>query len=359
MTRLREIASLLSAELDGNAELEVEAVRPIETAGPTDITFLASGKRPPDIPELRAGCVIVGRDVNRSLFGERVALLRMASPYLGFALVMQHFHPEAPPSFDGIASGATIHPTATIGASPRIANGASVGARCRIGNRVILHPGVSIGDDVDIGDDVHIFPNVTLYPRTRLGHRVRIHAGSVLGSDGFGYAASPQGAVKIQHRGCVVVEDDVEIGANVAVDRGALDDTIIRRGTKIDNLVQIGHNCVVGEHSFIAGQAGLAGSCTTGRGVQVGGQAGLSGHLHVGDGAQIAGQSGVHSNVAPGARLLGSPAMDLRLARRVVAVMPQLPELRMEIERLKRQVEDLMARDPNPAEAPRETARDA
>ncbi|MGE3165143.1 MAG: UDP-3-O-(3-hydroxymyristoyl)glucosamine N-acyltransferase [Planctomycetota bacterium] len=338
MTRLAELAALLSATLDGNPELEISSVAPIQTAGPHEVAFLAHGKRAPEPERLTAGCVIVGTDVTRHELGARVALLRVRDPYLGFALAMQHFHPEAAPSFSGIAPGATLHPTVEVGACPSIASGVWIGAGTRIGDNVILHAGVSVGDDVVLGDDVQVFPNVTIYSHSRIGHRVRIHAGAVLGSDGFGYAASSHGAIKIPHRGRVVIEDDVEVGANTTIDRGALDDTVIRRGAKIDNLVQIGHNCVVGAHSFIAGQAGLAGSCTIGQGVQIGGQAGLSGHLHVGDRARIAGQSGVHSSVPAGASMLGSPATDLRVARRTYAVLYQLPELRLEVERLRQAV---------------------
>lgn len=337
---LSAIATAIGAQLDG-PDRDVTAVRPLETAGPQDITFLNESRSPP--AHLEAAAVIVSGAVPRDRFQPHVSLLRMDQPYLGFARVMSIFHPPPLPSFNGVSAHAFVDPSAHLGQSVRIASGTVVGPGCVLGDRVVLHAGVTLGAGVMVGDDGVLHPRVVIYDRCVLGARVVVHAGTVVGSDGFGFARGPDGAVKIPHAGRVRIEDDVEIGANCAIDRGVLDDTVIGRGAKLDNLVQVGHNVIIGPHCLIAGQAGLAGSCKLGAGVIVGGQVGLAGHISIGAHAQIAGKSGVTRDVPEGARVLGYPATDLHTARRAMAILYQLPELRQHVDRLSRRLDELIA----------------
>lgn len=342
LRKLGEIAQAIGAEVDGDPELAIQAIMPTETAGPEHLTYLAEKKSPPAKETFQAGAIIVGKDADRSAFPGHTALVRSDNPYASFARALNLFYETPRPPFSGISELASIDDSAQLGEECHVAAGVFVGPGAILGSRVVLHPGVSISNDVVVGDDVELFPRVTIYPGCRLGSRVIAHAGAVIGSDGFGFAPTPEGGVKIPHSGSVIIEDDVEIGANTAIDRGALDDTIIGRGTKIDNLVQVGHNCVIGPHSIICGQVGLAGSSVIGQGVMLGGQVGLAGHLSVGDGAQVGAKSGVHSDVPAGAKYFGYPATDLRTARRALAILYQLPELRQHVDRIGRQLDELL-----------------
>jgi len=331
--KLAELAERLGCELRGDGTIEIRAVRSLEEAGEGDLAFLANPRYAAQAAATKASAVIVAADAGDL----PCATLRTANPYLAFAEALGLFHVprQAPPG---------IHPTAVVAASARIAEPVSIGAHA------------VIGEDAEIGPDAVIHPHVTIYAGVRIGRaftahagvvvredvvigdRVMLHAGVVLGADGFGFAPTPQGAVKIPQTGIVVVEDDVEIGANTTIDRATLGATVIRRGAKLDNLVMVGHNCEVGAHSFLAAQVGLAGSTKIGRGVQMGGQAGAAGHLTIGDGVQVVAQSGVPNSVPAGRIVGGYPAVEVTRWRRASAALLRLPQLLQRVRRLERAV---------------------
>jgi UDP-3-O-[3-hydroxymyristoyl] glucosamine N-acyltransferase len=250
----------------------------------------------------------------------------VANARVAFAKALAFFFPEPP-----FAAG--IHPSAVVAASAQVDPTAHIGPHCVIGERVrlgarsVLQSGNHIGADSVLAEDVNLFPNVTVYPRTQIGQRVRIHAGTTIGSDGYGYVLDGGTHLKVPQIGNVIIGDDVEIGANVTVDRGALGSTIIGKGTKIDNLVQIAHNVVVGEHCLLISQVGIAGSTKLGNYVVLAGQAGVAGHLKIGHQAVVAAQSGVMTDIPDGGKYLGSPAKPDRQAKREFIAIQHLPDL--------------------------------
>jgi UDP-3-O-[3-hydroxymyristoyl] glucosamine N-acyltransferase len=330
---LAELAERLGCALRGDGAIEIRAIRGLEEAGPGDLTFLANPRYAPQLAATRASAAIVAVGADEL----PIATLRAENPYLCFARALSLFHrPLQPP--------AGIHPTAVVAPSATIAEPASIGAYTVIGDDVVIgpgaviHPHVTIYPGVQIGRDFVAHAGVVVREHVRLGDRVVLHPGVVLGADGFGFAPSPQGAVKIPQIGIVVVEDDVEIGANTTIDRATLEATIIRRGAKLDNLVMVAHNCEVGAHSFLAAQVGIAGSTKIGRGVQMGGQAGAAGHLQIGDGVQVAAQSGVPNSVPAGRVVGGYPAVEVGIWRRTSAALLRLPELLRRVRRLERRI---------------------
>jgi len=329
--KLRALAEHLGCELRGDGEIEIHGVRSLEDAGVGDVAFLANVRYAPQLATTKASAVIIAASAPEV----PIATLRAENPYLCFARALTLFQPPRRPPVG-------VHPTAVIAPSARVGEGASIGAyavvgeRVEIGPRVTLHPHVTIYDDVRIGADFVAHAGAVIREDIRIGDRVIIHPGAVLGADGFGFAPSSEGAVKIPQTGTVTIEDDVEIGANTTIDRATLGSTTVRSGAKLDNLVMVGHNCEVGAHSFLAAQVGLAGSTKIGRGVQMGGQAGIAGHLTIGDGVRIVAQSGVPSSVPAGHVVGGYPAVEVTLWRRISAVLPRLPELFRRVRRLER-----------------------
>ena len=330
---LADIAARLGCEVRGDGSIDIRAIRGLEEAGPGDLTFLANPKYAAQLAATRASAAIVAT----SAADLSIATLRAENPYLAFAQALTLFHrPIRPP--------AGVHPTAVVAATARIAEPFSIGPYAVIGDDVVIgpgatiHPHVTLYPGVAIGRDFVAHAGVVVREHVRIGDRVVLHSGVVIGADGFGFAPSPTGAVKIPQAGIVIVEDDVEIGANTTVDRATLEATIIRRGAKLDNLVMIAHNCEVGAHSFLAAQVGIAGSTKIGRGVQMGGQAGAAGHLSIGDGVQVAAQSGVPNSVPAGKVVGGYPAMDVGLWRRTSAAILRLPELLRRVRRLERRL---------------------
>jgi UDP-3-O-[3-hydroxymyristoyl] glucosamine N-acyltransferase len=303
-----EIARRVGAELGGAvaSERRIRDVAPLETATEDDLSFLDNRRYIPAFRQTRAGAVIVAP----KLVGEAPAgacLLVTAQPYRAYALAAQAFHPEPPPTA-GIAPSAVIDPTATLGDGCAVEPNAVIGANVRIGQRCAIGPNAVIGAGVVLGDDVRVGPNASL-SHCLIGSRVRLYPGARIGQDGFGFAPDPNAPVKVPQLGLVVIGDDVEVGANTTIDRGAGPDTIIGAGTMIDNLVQIGHNVQIGRCCVIVAQVGISGSTRLGDYVMVGGQAGFAGHITIGDGARIGAQSGVMRDVNPGETLLGSPTM--------------------------------------------------
>ncbi|MDV2496137.1 MAG: UDP-3-O-(3-hydroxymyristoyl)glucosamine N-acyltransferase [bacterium] len=334
--RLDEVAALVGGTLHGDPSVEIEGVAGLNDAGPEDITFLADRKHIKDLARSQAAAVLAtsAEDIDRPV-------IEVANPYAAFADLLEAFHPSAPPP-GTVDERAAVDPSASLGEGVTLFPYAVVGAGVVVGDRAVIHSHAVVGDGCAIGADCVLHPNVTLYPGVTLGQRVIVHGGTVLGSDGFGYAELEDGTRrKIPQVGRVVVEDDVEIGANVTVDRATLGTTVIRRGTKIDNLVHIGHNSVVGADGIIAAQAGLSGSCEVGDRVVILGQVGLMDHVRVGDGATLIAQAGITSDVEAGEVVSLTPSMPHAVTRRVVAALPKLPDLLKGVRALAKRLEAL------------------
>jgi UDP-3-O-[3-hydroxymyristoyl] glucosamine N-acyltransferase len=331
--KLGELAERIGCELQGDAAIEITAIRGLEDAGSGDLTFFANARYAAQLTSTQASAVIVAT----GMAALPIATLRAANPYLAFARALALFHEPLRPR-------PGIHATAVVAASATVAEPASIGAYAVVGEDVVIgpgatiHPHVTIYDGVRIGRDFVAHASVVVRERVQIGDRVVLHPGAVIGGDGFGFVPGPEGAVKIPQTGIVVLEDDVEIGANTTVDRATIGATVIRRGAKLDNLVMIAHGCEVGAHSFLAAQVGIAGSTKVGRGVQMGGQAGAAGHLTIGDGVQVAAQSGIPSSVPAGKVVGGYPAVEAALWRRTSAALLRLPELLRRVRRLERRV---------------------
>lgn len=336
--KLGELARALGATLEGGEEdLEITGVAAIEDATPGTLTFLAGRRHEAHLASTRAAAVLLTRDAPPA----PLPVLRVTHPYLAFVDAMELFHPSERPApgvhpTAVVAPGAAVGPGATIGPYVVIENGA------RLGRDAVLHPHVTIQRDARIGDAFTAHARAVVRETVVIGDRVTLHAGAVVGSDGFGFVPQPSGHRKIPQLGTVVLEDDVEIGANSTVDRATLGATRIGRGSKIDNLVMIGHGCQLGPGCLLAAQVGLAGGTRLGAGVMLGGQVGASGHLSIGDGAQVAAQSGIHRDIPAGAIYGGYPAVEIRRWRRAMTSLPRLPGL---FRRLRR-VEKALGLDP-------------
>jgi UDP-3-O-[3-hydroxymyristoyl] glucosamine N-acyltransferase len=332
--RLDQLAKEIGAALEGDGAREVYGLATLDDAGPEEITFLSNPRYRAKVATTRAGAIIVGLDFFPA---PQVPVLRAPDPYLAMARALALFHrPLAVES--GIHPTANVHPSAEIGPGASVGPYCVIGARTRIGARARLEAHVVIGAECDVGDDFAAYAHASVRERVRIGHRVILQNGAVIGGDGFGYVATPDGDVrKLPQAGTVVLEDEVEIGSNATVDRATVGATRIRRGAKIDNLVQIGHGCDVGEGCFLAAQTGLAGSTRLGRYVQLGGQVGVAGHLEIGDSARVAAKSGVPNDLE-GGKTYGSglPALDIGQWRRVVAAWRSLPELVKRVRSLER-----------------------
>jgi UDP-3-O-[3-hydroxymyristoyl] glucosamine N-acyltransferase len=342
---LGELAELVGGSLEGDRAVHVAGVARLEEAGGQQLSFCALIEYRGRVETTAAAAVIVPRDFDRPP-GARpdLALIRVDNPYLAVRAAVLRMYPET-------RAPQAVHPSAVIDPRAELADGVGVGAHAVIAAGVRIGPGSEIGagsvvgEGCEIGADCRLHANVTLYPRVRLGDRVIVHAGAVLGADGFGYATEGGSHYKIPQVGGVVIEDDVEIGAGTCIDRAALGVTRVGRGSKIDNLVQIGHNCDVGADTILCGQVGLGGSTVIGNQVMVGGQAGFRGHLRVGDGAMIAGGSGVTGPVAAGAKVAGYPHMEASRWRRMVAAVRALPELLRRVRRLEAALADSRKED--------------
>ncbi len=315
--------------MEGPPESLISGAAPIDTAQSHELTFLANSKYERHLPTTSAGAVVLSPNIDRC--GK--AALRHAEPYYTFARALDILFPVAPRS-NGIHATAIVDPDASIDPSASIGPYTVIGPHVTIAAEVSIGSGVSIGASTSIGAGTVIHPRVVIADDTVIGERCHIYAGAVIGSDGFGYAPSATGLYKIQQLGNVVLEDDVEIGANSAVDRGALGSTRIGRGTKIDNLVQIAHNVEIGQHSVIVSQVGIAGSTKVGSGVVMAGQVGLVGHIDIGDGVTIGAQSGVPNSIPAGETHFGYPARPAMQQKRIEAAQTRLPELLKRVRRL-------------------------
>lgn len=335
--KLSEIVDKLGGVLEGNGEMEITAVAGLSEAGSSDISFLSNPKYAAQVKTTNAAAVIVPADWDRPA---KCALVRVENSDQIFAQAAELFYEEPPKAPAG------IHPSAVVDESAQLGEGVSIGANSTveagvvIGANTVISPNCYIGYKTTIGANSFLYPLVSTREFSEIGDRVIIHNGTVVGSDGFGYAVQNDGSrTKIPQIGKVVIEDDVEIGANVAIDRARFGKTRIGKGTKIDNLVQIAHNVVIGEHSVMCGQSGISGSTTVGSRCILAGQAGLAGHLEVGDGAIIGAQAGVMKDVATKDFVIGSPAMPHLQFKKMVANTILLPKLKDRIKQLETRVE--------------------
>lgn len=328
---LQELASRLGCRLDGDGALEVTRVAGLEQAGPGDLSFLANPKYAPALARTRATAVIVGEQAA----GAPCAVLRAANPYLAFARAVRLLAPDTPPPSPGIHPLASVAPDATLGEAVSVGAFAVIGAGARIGARTVVHAHVVIGPGVETGADCVFHAHACIRERCRLGDRVVLQNGAVVGSDGFGFARREDGTYeKIPQTAIVVIEDDVEIGANTTIDRPAVGETRIRAGAKIDNLVQIAHGVIVGRNAVLAAQVGVAGSSVIEDDVLLGGQVGVTGHVTLGRGMMASAQSGITNSVEPGRHVSGYPAIPNLEWRKASAVFRRLPELRRRVAQL-------------------------
>jgi UDP-3-O-[3-hydroxymyristoyl] glucosamine N-acyltransferase len=337
---LEEIASSLGCSYEGDGSTPIKGVAGIREAKKGDMTFLANPKYHKELAGTSASAVVAAPGVDTG----GLAVIRADNPYYAFSLVVRMFAPDRE-IVPGIHPGAVVGEGAVIGEGASVYPNAFVEKGARIGAHTVIYPGVYIGEGSSVGEDCIIYPNVVIRDGVRIGDRVIIHGGTVVGADGFGYATEKGVHHKIPQIGGVVIEDDVELGANVTVDRGALGDTVIKRGSKIDNLVMIAHNVVIGEGSIIVAQAGISGSTVLGHHVVLAGQVGLVGHLNIGDGVQVGAKSGVSRDLDAWQAYSGIPAIPHKEWLRVQAVLPRLPELKKQLAELIRQVEELKNRN--------------
>lgn len=311
-----EIAGHLQGEVVGDASTKLTGFAPADRAKAGDLTFAESDAYFATAEQSAASAIIVSGQFKSA---DKV-LIRVANARLAFAKALELFFPETRPPV-GIHPSAVIAPTAQIDPTAHIGPCCVIGERVRIGARAVLRAGDCVGDDSKLGDDVVLFPNVTLYPKTEIGHRVRVHAGTVIGSDGFGYVQDGGTHRKVPQVGSVIIGDDVEIGANVTIDRGALGATVIGKGTKIDNLVQVAHNVQIGEGCLLIAQVAIAGSSKLGNYVVLAGQVGVAGHVKIGNHVTIAAQSGVMTDIPDGQKMWGTPVLpDMEMKRQIIAL---------------------------------------
>lgn len=335
-----QIARLVRGEVDGERATPITGFSPADRSRPGDLTFAENESYLLRAENSAATAVIVDA---KSRSASKI-LVRVTNVRAACARVMPLFIPEK--TFEP-----GIHPSAEVASSARIDPGAYVGPGCVIGEQTVIGRGcvlealVFVGDECQLGEDVRVYPNVTLYHKTEVGNRVRIHAGTVVGSDGFGYVQEDGVLIKVPQVGNVVLRDDVELGAGVTVDRGALGSTVVGEGTKVDNLVQIAHNVTIGTNCMIVAQAGIAGSTKIGDEVSLGGQCGLSGHLRIGNRVNVSAQSGVMRNLRDGERVLGFPAVPDRKAKRQIIAMQHLPDTLRRFQELERRVAELESRN--------------
>ncbi len=341
MTKLKQfsvaqLAKMIHGTVSGDETKVICGAAPYELATPNDITYASNKKYLKSIDKCQASVLIVPKacpDIPR-------VLIRVENPQLAFAKVLKVFY--APPKpIALIDEKAIVGQNVTYGEDVSISPGAVVGDNVQIGDRVVLRPGVVIGNHVKIGSDVHIYPNVSILDQCIIGNNVIIHAGTVIGSDGYGFVSDGKVHHKILHQGIVQIDDHVEIGANNCIDRATFGKTHIKEGVKTDNLVHVAHNVTIGEHSIIVGQVGIAGSTKIGNRVILAGQSGVSGHLTIGDRAVVGPQAGVTRSVGPGETVSGTPEMPHRLWLRVQNIVRNLPELRKKIFDLEKRISKL------------------
>ncbi|MBQ7513921.1 MAG: UDP-3-O-(3-hydroxymyristoyl)glucosamine N-acyltransferase [Prevotella sp.] len=317
----KQIADFIGGRVEGNEDARVNTFAKIEEGKEGAITFLSNPKYTPYVYETKASIVLINDDVQLDK-PVNATLIRVKNAYECVAKLLQMYAASLPKKTG-------IDPLASIASS------------AKIGKDVYIGPFACIGEGVTIGDGCMIYPHVTIYDGCQIGQRVTIHAGSVIGADGFGFAPNQNGYEKIPQLGIVIIEDDVEIGANTCIDRSTMGQTVIHKGVKLDNLIQIAHNCEVGANTVMSAQVGLAGSTKVGEWCMFGGQVGLAGHLTIGDHVNLGGQSGVSGNIKSGQTLIGSPVMDPTTFFKAAAIMRKLPDIYKEVNALRKELDEL------------------
>jgi UDP-3-O-[3-hydroxymyristoyl] glucosamine N-acyltransferase len=327
---VKQLAELVQGTVHGDGSVAIQAAKPLREAQPGDITFVVDDKNAAQLHHSRASAAIVPPSVPRN----GIPIIQVKDPLDAFIVIVRHMRGEAQTVPHGVDPRAFVHPTAIIGDKPSIFPFACIGEGAKVGARCFIHSGVVVGKRSQIGDDVTLYPNVVLYDDCVVGNRVMIHGNAVIGADGFGYRPSGGIHVKVPQLGHVEIGDDVEIGACTTIDRGTFEATRVAEGTKIDNLVQVAHNCQIGKHNLLISQMGIAGSSSTGDYVVVAGQVGITDHVHVGAGAVIGAKAGVTKDVAPGQRMLGTPATSIRDQKRIMMTFERLPDMRKTLRRI-------------------------
>jgi UDP-3-O-[3-hydroxymyristoyl] glucosamine N-acyltransferase len=319
-----ELAALAGAEIEGPAEFEITHPATADVGGADAIVLAEDDRYFRKAVESQAGCILTGRGIGTA--SDRV-IIRAADPKVAFIKVLEFFKRDEWQPTVGVGPGAVVEPGAVVGRDVAIGANCCLCAGASIGDGCVLFPNVFVGEGVTVGDNCKLYPGVTIYQDCRIGSRVVLHAGTVIGADGFGYAPGPEGLRKFPHVGTVEIGDDVEIGANSAVDRAKMGATLIGRGTKIDNLVHVAHNVRIGCNCVIVALTGIAGSVEVGNGVTLAAQTGVSDHVTIGDGCVVAARGGVIGDVAPGSVVSGFPARDHRTELRMQAIQLRLPEM--------------------------------
>jgi UDP-3-O-[3-hydroxymyristoyl] glucosamine N-acyltransferase len=336
---LSELAEYVHGRVVGDPNTEIRSASTLGRADNGDISFLANSKYERQLRTTKASAVIVGRETP----GASVPLLIAEDPYYAFMQIMVLLHGHRKHKKVGISPRSSISDTAKVGAECHIHDFATIADGARVGDGCIVYPGVYVGQDVHVGNDCIIYPNVTIYDGCHIGNRAIINANSTIGEDGFGYASHRGVHHKIPQTGIVVIEDDVEIGTCCAIERGTLGDTVIGQGSKLGDLVTVGHGSKIGAHCLLVAQVGIAGSTTLGHHCVVGGQVGIVGHIAIGNNVTIAAQAGVINNVPDGTVVLGSPAIEANQGKRAYSMIQYLPEMRQSIRTLQNQIDRIIA----------------
>ena len=335
----KQIAEFIGGKVEGNPDAKVNTFAKIEEGTKGAISFLSNPKYTQYIYTTESSIVLINEDVK---LDEPVntTLIRVNNAYECVAKLLQMYE-AAKPKKQGVDTLAFISPTSSIGENVYIGAFAYIGEKVSVGNGTQIYPNTVIGDNVQIGTGCTIYPNVTIYQGCKIGNNVTIHSGTVIGSDGFGFAPNTEGYDKIPQIGIVTIEDNVEIGANTCIDRSTMGSTIIRKGVKLDNLIQVAHNVEIGENTVMSAQVGIAGSTKVGSWCMFGGQVGLAGHIHIGDKTFLGAQSGVPGNIKGNETLIGTPPMEPKASFKSQAIFRKLPELYKQINELQKQVDEL------------------
>lgn len=340
----QQIADYLHGKVDGDPNKEINTFCKIEEGQEGGLTFLANPKYEHYLYETKASAALVN-DSFKPQKELTITLIRVPDAYAALATLMQLANSFMTEKETGVDKLAFVDPSAKVPEDCYVGAFAYIGKNVELGKGCRIYPQAYVGDNVKLGDNCILYPHVTVYKECKLGNNCIIHAGTVIGADGFGFAPEADGYHKIPQLGNVEIADNVEIGANTCIDRAAMGSTKIGKGTKLDNLIQVAHNCTVGENTVMAAQVGMAGSSHVGDWCMFGGQAGLSGHIRIGNKVSLAGQTGVMSDIEDGSQLLGSPGMPVREAFRSIAMMRRLPEMSKRIDKLEKLIEKLTSND--------------
>jgi len=351
---LGELADYIGGQVRGDPNIKIKSASTLGRSGEGDISFLANRRYEKQLWTTKASAVIVGKETTNA----PVCLLVAEDPYYAFMQIMVLLHGHRKHKKVGISPRACISDSAKIGADCHVHDFVAIADEARVGNGCIIYPGAYVGQGVQVGNDSTIYPNVTIYDGCKIGNRVIINANSTIGEDGFGYASHKGEHHKIPQIGTVIIEDDVEIGTCCGIERGTLGDTVIGQGSKLGDLVTIGHGSKIGAHCLLVAQVGIAGSTTLGHHCIVGGQVGIVGHINIGNNVTIAAQAGVINNVSDGKVVLGAPAIEANQGKRAYSMIQYLPEMRQNMRSLQSQIEQIASSTKSNSRKPDEQNRE-